>query len=205
MAFFKYLCSCLGYGKSAARNFNKDKGDFLYELIMKLSPNQRPVLVSPSMSGTFSLDLLVKHQGTDSDIIKDLPWSVWFFQMPFAATCLLLQSAQESLSPCFQQFLCQPWLFMAVETPVLGLPRKITWSTCPKPRSLKSWKMLGIPPTLTARMTGTPSSTTSCWSSTPDAKISWSSSWTTLSKEKQRTPWSFLDLVIRLVVIYLLR
>ena len=48
-----------GYGQS--ERFNGDRGDLLVALIKALSPNQKPVLVSPSMSGSFSLPLLDKN------------------------------------------------------------------------------------------------------------------------------------------------
>ena len=48
-----------GYGKSS--KYDGDRGEFLIKLIKTLSPNVKPILVSPSMSGTFSLPLLNKE------------------------------------------------------------------------------------------------------------------------------------------------
>jgi len=45
-----------GYGQSS--KYDGDRGEFLIKLVKTLSPNDKPVLVSPSMSGTFSLPLL---------------------------------------------------------------------------------------------------------------------------------------------------
>ena len=45
-----------GYGQSS--KYDGDRGEFLIKLVQTLSPNDKPVLVSPSMSGTFSLSLL---------------------------------------------------------------------------------------------------------------------------------------------------
>ena len=55
--------SLTGYGKSS--KYDGDRGEFLIQLIKALSPNVNPILVSPSMSGTFSLPLLKK----DPDLI----------------------------------------------------------------------------------------------------------------------------------------
>ena len=52
-----------GYGKSS--KYDGDRGEFLIQLVKTLSPNVKPVLVSPSMSGSFSLPLLNK----DPDLI----------------------------------------------------------------------------------------------------------------------------------------
>ena len=49
-----------GYGQSG--RFNGDRGEFLETLIETLIPGRKPVLVSPSMSGTFSLPLLDRNQ-----------------------------------------------------------------------------------------------------------------------------------------------
>jgi len=48
-----------GYGKSS--KYDGDRGEFLIQLVKTLSPNVKPVLVSPSMSGTFSLPLLNRN------------------------------------------------------------------------------------------------------------------------------------------------
>ena len=49
-----------GYGQSS--KYDGDRGEFLIQLIKSLSPKNKPVLVSPSMSGSFSLPLLDKNQ-----------------------------------------------------------------------------------------------------------------------------------------------
>ena len=49
-----------GYGQSG--RFSGDRGEFLQMLIQTLAPEAKPVLVSPSMSGTFSLPLLDRNQ-----------------------------------------------------------------------------------------------------------------------------------------------
>lgn len=49
-----------GYGQSS--RYSGDRGQLLEELIQTLSPDVKPVLVSPSMSGTFSLPLLDRNQ-----------------------------------------------------------------------------------------------------------------------------------------------
>jgi len=48
-----------GYGQS--QRFSGDRGEFLEHLIETLSPNVKPVVVSPSMSGSFSLPLLERN------------------------------------------------------------------------------------------------------------------------------------------------
>ena len=54
------LCYFLGYGQSDKFTAD-DRGKFLEELIKTLAPNSKPVLVSPSMSGSFSLPLLERN------------------------------------------------------------------------------------------------------------------------------------------------
>lgn len=48
-----------GYGRS--KGAAKDKGDWLSEAITVISPDNLPVVVSPSMSGSFIIPLLEKH------------------------------------------------------------------------------------------------------------------------------------------------
>merc|ERR1712218_325083 len=49
-----------GYGQSDKFTAD-DRGKFLEELIQTLAPNTKPILVSPSMSGSFSLPLLERN------------------------------------------------------------------------------------------------------------------------------------------------
>jgi abhydrolase domain-containing protein 14 len=54
-----------GFGHSESLPKDKSNGDFLAAVIETLFANdvRRPVVVSPSMSGTYSLELLMKKPG----------------------------------------------------------------------------------------------------------------------------------------------
>ncbi len=51
-----------GFGETPS--YSGDRGDFLDEIIGSLCGDVKPVLVSPSMSGSFSLPLIEKNQGS---------------------------------------------------------------------------------------------------------------------------------------------
>ena len=51
----------LGYGKTQGRS--TDNKAYLEAVIQELSPGVKPVVVSPSMSGTFSIPVLVAKPG----------------------------------------------------------------------------------------------------------------------------------------------
>ena len=49
-----------GFGRKT-RGSVRDKGEFLAEVIDTLSPDNRPVVVTPSASGAFIFPFLTKH------------------------------------------------------------------------------------------------------------------------------------------------
>ena len=62
-AVISEMYSFLGFGKSKGRLNTEGKGRFLANLINTLQSEKRPILVSPSMSGSYSLDLLFGFNG----------------------------------------------------------------------------------------------------------------------------------------------
>lgn len=70
-----------GYGQSG--RFSGDKGEFLEKLIQELAPNSKPVLVSPSMSGSFSLPLLERNPDLICGYIPVAPVSTGSYSKDF--------------------------------------------------------------------------------------------------------------------------
>ena len=70
-----------GYGQSD--RFNGDRGEFLEKLIETLTPDTKPVLVSPSMSGTFSLPLLDRNQDLICGYIPVAPVATTSYRKSF--------------------------------------------------------------------------------------------------------------------------
>ena len=70
-----------GYGQSG--RFSGDRGEFLELLIKALTPKTRPVLVSPSMSGSFSLPLLDRNQNLLCGFIPVAPVATTSYQDSF--------------------------------------------------------------------------------------------------------------------------
>lgn len=57
---YEYLyCHITGYGKSSEGEPG-DKADFLQELLLKLEAT-KPILISPSMSGSYSIPFVIKY------------------------------------------------------------------------------------------------------------------------------------------------
>ncbi len=73
-----------GYGQSG--RFGGHKGQFLEQLIQTLVPGIKPVLVSPSMSGTFSLPLLNRNQDLLCGYIPVAPVATSTFPKTFFQT-----------------------------------------------------------------------------------------------------------------------
>ena len=69
-AVISEMYSFLGFGKSKGRLNTEGKGRFLANLINTLQSEKRPILVSPSMSGSYSLDLLFGFNGNITSIIE---------------------------------------------------------------------------------------------------------------------------------------
>ena len=62
--FFLTNINCFsGFGKSKGRLNVEGKGRFLANLINAIESEKRPILVSPSMSGSYSLDLIFSFDG----------------------------------------------------------------------------------------------------------------------------------------------
>lgn len=76
----------IGYGNSGTLDSALDRSEFLAHIIETLSPDQAPIIVSPSMSGSFSLRLLINRPGTLSMNKHDLKWpNLLSSQISFAA------------------------------------------------------------------------------------------------------------------------
>ena len=73
-----------GYGQS--ERFSGDRGEFLQMLIQTLAPEAKPVLVSPSMSGTFSLPLLERNQDVLCGYIPVAPVATTSYPTSFFQT-----------------------------------------------------------------------------------------------------------------------
>ena len=52
-----------GYGKTGGGLDGQKRGEYLGSVISSLSPDSRPVLVSPSMSGSFAVPMLKQVGG----------------------------------------------------------------------------------------------------------------------------------------------
>ena len=52
-----------GYGNTGGRLDGQKRGEYLGSVISSLSPDSRPVLVSPSMSGSFVVPMLKQVEG----------------------------------------------------------------------------------------------------------------------------------------------
>lgn len=87
-----------GYGKSIPEAPVSDHLEFMEKLIKVLKLGPAPVIVSPSMSGKFSLPYLVSHPDMVKGYVPVAPVNTEFYTEEFPSIKVRMKSPQ-SLSP----------------------------------------------------------------------------------------------------------